>query len=237
MTQERFWRCVPCDAVIRLTEGEQTVADAPLYPLWSAALRDEQSRFLDDHRSHLIELLVQSSLTVVTSGPLWDPATTVWWEVSNAARRFVIEGRREACLSGSPTLDEAMTYRCIQGCLRALGETVSLSAEEVAAAIDTAIFPHVLPHSRLKTLTSAAVRAAAELAADDLDIVHSAPTDPSVQMARLPPAAFERLLDRLRPLLARWEHDRVANRLRGLHAADGLLVTLCRRYEVAPDQP
>jgi hypothetical protein len=235
MMPERFWRCVVCETVLRLSVPDDTDAGGPLSPLWAAAVRADQADFLDAHRAHLIELLVQTTSVVVTSGPLWDPATTIWWEVSNATRRFVIEGRREVpALATAATLDQPMTYRCIPGCLQPGATTIGIAEEEVAAAIDAALFPHVLPHAKLGALTAAATASLRALDAARLEVVHVEPTDPSVHMARLPADVLERMIGGLRPLLARWEHDRVAARLRSLHAADGLLLTVCTRYEIAP---
>ncbi len=232
MVPERFWRCVVCDTVLRLTGPDDVPADTPLYSVWSAAVREDQARFLDAHRAHLIELLVQSTSIVVSSGPLWDPATTIWWEVDNAARRFVVEGQRDVTAVGASTLDEPMTYRCIPGYLRQAGATVGIAEDEVSGAIDAALFPHVLPHAKLGALTAAATATVRGLTADGLELVQAAPTDPSVHVARMPGDSLERMIGSLRPLLARWEFDRVAARLRSLHAADGLLFTVCMRYEV-----
>jgi hypothetical protein len=234
MMPERFWRCVVCETVLRLTGPDDARADSPLSPLWAAAVRADQEDFLDAHRAHLIELLVQSTSLVVTSGPLWDPATTIWWEVSNATRRFVIEGRREVLApAAAATLDQPMTYRCVPGCLRPAATSIGVAEEEIAAAIDGALFPHVLPHAKLAALTAAATASLRAIDAARLEVVHAGSTDPSVQMARLPADVLEGTIAGLRPLLARWEHDRVAARLRSLHTADGLLLSVRTRYEIA----
>ena len=235
MTPERFWRCVPCEHVIRLTQFDDVGGAA--YPLWRLAAREERGRFLEQHRKHLVELLVQTVSHVAASGPLADPATALWWEVSNAARHFVVEGTRLAArLTGAQlTLDHPMVYRCTPGRLRLAGADVSVPTEELARALDRGLFPHVLPVRKLDALTQAGVRVLRGFGLEDLEIVGESPADATLLLARLRPEALETLLVGLRPLLVPWEHVRLAAYLRRLHAADELLVGVQQRFEVVLD--
>jgi hypothetical protein len=235
MTPERFWRCVPCDEIVRLTDVEDLPAGGLLHSIWSMASRAEHAQFLDAHRSHLVELLIQASPSFVASGSLWDPEATLWWEVRNATRRFVVEGRRMPGVSIGTGMDQAMLYRCIPGFLRCLGAAVSISTEALAAAFDAALFPHVLPEAKLGALTETARRAIHGMDPDTLEIAYASSTDPSLVMSRLSDAGLLRLLDEVRPLLARWEHERVDRHVRRLRDADELLIAVSRRYEIAPE--
>lgn len=232
MTTERFWRCVPCEDVIRLTQYDE-VSGAP-YPLWRLAAREERGRFLEQHRKHLVELLVQPVFHVAASGPLTDPATVLWWEVSNAARHFVVEGTRigPGLDAARVTLDHPMLYRCTPGRLRIVRADVAVPTEDLARAMDQGLFPHVLPMRKLDALTEAAARMLRALDADDLEIVGESAPDPSLLLARLRPEALETLLIGLRPLLVPWEHARLAMYLRRLHAGDELIVGVQQRFEV-----
>jgi hypothetical protein len=237
MTPERFWRCVPCEHVIRLTQYDD-VSGAP-YPLWRLAAREERGRFLEQHRKHLVELLVQTTSHVAASGPLTDPATVLWWEVSNAARQFVVEGTRigPGVDVARLTLDHPMLYRCMAGRLRAARVEVAIPTEELARALDAGLFPHVLPVRKLDALVQAATRMLRGLAADDLEIVGESAADPSLLMARLRPEALEGLLAALRPLLVPWEHARLAMHLRRLHASDELILGLQQRFALELADP
>jgi hypothetical protein len=235
MTPERFWRCVPCDEILRLAETEGLPADGLLYSIWSMASREEHARFLDAHRSHLVELLIQTAPPLVASGPLWDPEATLWWEVRNATRRFVVEGRRVPGVSLGSSMDQAMIYRCIPGFLRCIGAAVSISADALAAAFDTALYPHVLPEAKLSALTETARRAIHAMDPDSLEVAYSSSTDPSLVMTRLSDAGLVRVLEGVRALLARWEHERVDRHIRRLRDADELLIAVSRRYEISPE--
>ncbi len=232
MTPERFWRCVPCEHVIRLTQYDDVSGSS--YPLWRLAAREERGRFLEQHRKHLVELLVQTTPHAAASGPLTDPTTVLWWEVSNAARRFVVEGTRMApgLDAARVTLDHPMLYRCITGRLRIGRADVAIPTEELARAIDQGLFPHVLPVRKLDTLVQAATRMLRALAANDLEIVGESAADPTLLLARLQPAALEAVLAGLRPFLVAWEHARLVVHLRRLHASDELTVGLQQRFEL-----
>jgi hypothetical protein len=237
MTPERFWRCVPCEHVIRLAHYDDVRGGS--YPLWRLAARAERGRFLEEHRKHLVELLVQTVAHVAASGPLTDPATVLWWEVSNAARRFVVEGTR-LTPGRDPavvTLDRPMRYRCRPGRLRLVGVDVAVPTEELARAMDQGLFPHVLPVRKLDALTEAAARVVRALDADALELIGPSAADPSLLQARLRPEALEALLASLRPLLAPWEHARLTAHLRRLHAGDELIVGLQQRFEVELAEP
>lgn len=232
MIPERFWRCVPCEHVIRLTQYDD-VSGAP-YPLWRLAAREERGRFLEQHRKHLVELLVQTTSHTAASGPLTDPRTVLWWEVSNAARRFVVEGTR--ITSGLDptrvTLDHPMLYRCMAGRLRAGRADVAIPTEDLTRAIDQALFPHVLPMRKLDALVQAATRMLQALAPEDLEVIGEAAADPALLQARLRPAVLETLLAGLRPLVVPWEHARLVQHLRRLHASDELILGLQQRFEL-----
>jgi hypothetical protein len=237
MTRERFWRCVPCEAVIRLLrDGEVSGADL-LGPLWYAAAQQERAAFLAAHRAHVIELLTQVTPVVGASGPLWDPATVVRWEVCNVSRRFVVEGSRtaRAAQPEAVTPDVPLSYRCLPGRLRATITSVGIPADDLAAAIDRALFPHALPLGRLRGLTAVAARSLEELGTDGLDVLYDSPTDPTLAVARLPADALEHVIVGLRPHLEPGEHNRLAACLRQLHAGDGLVLALTRQYTVDPD--
>jgi hypothetical protein len=231
---ERFWRCVACEAVIRLTETDGPAGPLPPYPLWGLVAREDQARFLEAHRSHLIELLVQTTPAVAASGPMWDPVTVLWWEVSNAARRFVIEGFREPPPGGAGNigLDHPLSYRCKPGRLRAVATRVGIPNEVLASAFDAALFPHVLPHRKLEALTRAAALSLDGLGPERLEVISESPTDPTVATARMPEADLERLLSSVRSLLAPWEQQRVGAHIRKLHGNDELTLTIARHYEV-----
>ena len=168
---------------------------------------------------------------MAASGPTWDPATRLWWEVTNAARRFVVEGHRD-----DPTASEApMSYWCIAGRLRLVTTSVGISEEDLASAFDAALFPHVLPHRKLEALTEAARLSLAGLHPDGVETLYDSSTDPTVSIARLPAEALESLIVSLRPLLRTWEHERLGQHVRRLHASDELLLTVARRYEIEHD--
>jgi hypothetical protein len=234
MTPERFWRCVPCDAVIRLT-GHDAGSDL-LGPLWFAAAQQERAAFLETHRAHLIELLTQTRPDAPATGPLWDPRTIIRWQVRNGSRSFVIEGGRTIGIGDATavTLGHPVQYRCQPGELRLVTERIGVSADALAQAIDDAFFPHVLPCRRLQTLTDTAAEAIANLTVDQLDVLYDAPADPTVSVARLSEDALARVLSRLRTLLGPNEQARLGARLTALRSADELLVTIVRRYEIAP---
>lgn len=233
MTPERFWHCVPCDAIIRLT-GHEAGNDL-LGPLWLAAAQQERAGFLDTHRAHLIELLTQTLPTVPTSGPLWDPSTIIRWQVRNGSRPFVIEGGRTIGIDdpSGVTLEDPLRYRCTPGELRLVTERVGVPNDVLAQAIDEGFFPHVLPCSRLEKLTEAASEAIARLPRDQLDVLHDSPADPTVSVARLSEDAIAHVMARLSSLLGANEQARVQTRLIALRAADELLVTVMRHYEIA----
>lgn len=236
MMPQRFWRCVSCEAVIRLTEHDDVPAAAAMYPLWWAAAREEQASFLETHRAHLLELLVQTSPIVAASGPVWDPVTTLWWEVSNAARHYVIEGTRLGGAQGiPPNFDGPLSYRCVPGRLHAVITHVGIPESELARALDGALFPHVLPMRKLELLTHAASQGLAAIDPDALELLHDSPTDPTVSTARLPAEWLERLIASLRPHVLRWEYDRLDRHLRRLHDGDELLLSIGRRYEIRDD--
>ena len=62
----------------------------------------------------------------------------------------------------------------------------------------------------------------------------NAPADPTVSVARLSEDALARVLSCLRTLLGSNEHARLSAHFAALRSADELLVTIVRRYEIAP---
>jgi hypothetical protein len=176
---EQFWRCLPCDTVVRLTASDGT----PQYDLfggvWVVTPQDERAAFLETHRRHLIELLTQVNGAFAASGPLWDPLTVLWWEVSNGGGTLVIEGCR-------PTAGAALSYRSFRGRLRLMAVDVAMPRRDLAAEIDAALFPHVLPEAKLAALVAAAEGVLAGIDAAALEVLHESPTDPGVSFARLP---------------------------------------------------
>lgn len=234
---QRFWHCVSCGAVIRLTEHDDAPPAASTSPLWRLAAREEQSSFLEAHRTHLLELLIQTSPVVAASGPLWDPAATLWWEVSNAARQYVIEGTRLGhAAPGVPvSYDGPLSYRCIAGRLRTTVTHVGIPKAELSRVLDGALFPYVLSLRKLELLTDVASQSLAAVDPDELEVLHDSPTDPTVSVARLSTEGLERLIASLRPHVVRWEYDRLGRHLRCVHDSDELLLSIGRRYEIEGD--
>jgi len=237
---ERFWRCVPCAAVIRLTgEGSASpAADLGVSgPLWFAAAQQERSVFFEKHRTHLIELLTQTLPVLAATGPLWDPMTVLRWEVSNSARRFVVEGSRTRGLPADrrPTLDDPLSYGCQPGRLQATPVSVEIPAEDLARIIDEALFPHTLPMRRLKTLTEAAACTLRGLKPEDVEILCDSATDATLGVGRIPEAALEAMIASAGLRAHQWERERLARRLRAARSADELLLTVARRYEIAAE--
>ena len=190
MSTGHFLHCRECDELFRPSPYDRT----PEFRLgpegWIESTRDDCMAFLARHARHPLQTLRPAGQAAAHDGPLWDPMVTTFWEVSNGAERFVVQGWREH-------VGEPLRYRLLAGRLVAERVAIEIPEEDLRAQVDEALYPGVVPERKLRTFVDAFKAIVWDLDPCALEILYDAPNEPALSVARLPEAALRRVRERM----------------------------------------
>ncbi len=150
---------------------------------YSEIVRDDCMEFLTRHARHQLETLRPTNAHALHTGSLWDTTASSFWEVSNGTETAVIEGRRSHL--GGP-----LHYALRHGHVVAERHMVEIPEDDVRQQVDRALYPGVAPERKLAAFVAAFKDIVWNLDPRTLEICYDVPGDPSLAVARLPPAAI-----------------------------------------------
>jgi hypothetical protein len=188
--------------------------------------RDDCMDFLTRHARHSLETLRPTNPHAFHTGALWDADAPTFWEVSNGERTVVVEGRRAQV--GGP-----VRYRLRSGHVIAERIAVEISDGAIHRQVDAALYPGVAPERKLASFSEAFKRIAWDLDPELLEILYDVPGDPTLAVARLPPAAIARLGDCARRIFDRDDSEKIIASFAGSDEdPDGFTVLVRQRVRV-----
>ncbi len=216
--RDRFLACDECGVLQPLVDRRDPRTDEAI----KSAI-DDVIQFLDDHRTHQLTECCRSSPDLAGDGPLWDPMTTLNFEVTDGHTTYVVTASR-------PSIDEPRTYVFVPGALKVQSSEVGIDDDDIRRGLDMEFHPHALRSTKLDRFVSALQEVISHINPENLPIVFDAAEDPAVSVARMPDELYEELLNHCVEIFDPWELRRVSNFLRDNREADGLLALRVRRH-------
>ncbi len=195
--------------------GDAELLRTPGPELFDQGDREQEIvEFLERHAHHPVTQLASAVPgSTLYSGPLWDPQTIVWIDVTDGQDRFVLEGFRLR-------LDEPRRYRLRQGVL--LHKIISLDFDrDLARRAWNFCFGSTAPRRAVETLLDGAQRLVAQIAPETVEPEFSDHEDPEIALAAWPLAAREALYREGSSLLPVALHDQWQNFLCNQCSAHG----------------
>ncbi len=161
--------------------------------------RDSVVSFLEQHAGHTVTQLVPTGPgATLYSGPLWDPHTVLWIEVTDGHVSFVLEGFRSR-------IDAPRRYRLRRGAL--LCKTVFLEFDRGLARLAwNHSFGATGKHSEGELLVDRAQKLIAQIDPETVEPEFDDSNDPETAFAAWPPAAREAIRTQGRLVLPRALH-------------------------------
>lgn len=183
--------------------------------------RDDCMEFLTRHARHRLVTL-QPIAPAVHTGALWDANAPTYWQVSDGEHTVVVEGRR--CRLGSPIRYRLRTGRVIEDRIAA-----EVAGAEIRQRVDRALYPGVASERKLEAFCEAFDRVMKDLDAAACETLYDVPGDPTLSVARLPPAAITALGDCARRIFDRTDSAKIAALLDGADDDPDSFTVLVRR--------
>jgi hypothetical protein len=168
---------------------------------------DDCTAFLVRHARHPLETLRPTGEVAAPEGPLWDPLSPLYWEVSNGTDTLLVRGARER-------MTEPMRYQLVPGRLVVGPRSVEIPESEIGVEIDRALYPGVVAQRKVEAFVAAFKAVVAALHPDTLHIVYDVPRDPCSSIAKLPASALERVIAHARRIFDIADAARVEQHLR-----------------------
>lgn len=225
MTSGHFLHCRDCETLFRASPADR----APTFRMTAEGIeespRDDCMDFLTRHARHRLETLRPTQPAFRTGAP-WDASSPTYWQVSCGERMAVVEGTRANV--GSP-----LRYRLRAGRVVAERVAVEIPDAEIRRQIDEALFPGVAPERKLAAFTQAFKRVVWDLDPETLEVLYDVPGDPTLAVARLPPAAVATLRDCAQRIFDRADSAKIAATFAGTEdEPDGFTVLVQQRVRV-----
>lgn len=186
MKRGHFLHCRDCEAVFRPSPADRTTEFQMTADGYSEVVRDDCMEFLARHARHQLETLRPTRSHPLHTGALWDTAAPTYWEVSNGTEQAVVEGKRSQI--GGP-----LQYRLLGGRVVTERFDIEIPEDDIRQQIDRALFPGVAPHRKLDAFVDAFKAIVWRLDPSALEVHYDVPGDPTLAVARLPPAAMKEL--------------------------------------------
>jgi hypothetical protein len=226
MRSDHFLHCRDCEDVFRPSSWDR----APVYAMTSAGVtetpRDDCMDFLTRHARHRLETLRPTAAGAHHTAALWDATAPTFWEASSGERTVVIEGTRTKV--GAP-----LRYRLRAGRVVADRIAVEIPHDDLRRQVDEALYPGVAPDRKLTAFVASFKEIVWSLDPTTFEVLYDVPGDPTVSVAKLPPAAMAKVLDTASRVFDGTDADKIGARLAGTaDDPDGLTVLVRQRVRV-----
>jgi hypothetical protein len=226
VSDDQFLHCRECDVVFRPSRYDRVAEFRLTADGYTETLRDDWAAFLTRHARHPLRALRIAGDVTAHAGPLSDPMSPRYWQVSDGDELFVVEGWRE-------TVTEALRYRVRPGRLIEEFLAVEVSEEQIREQVDRALYPGVAPERRLAAFVEAFRTRAWALDPAAFEPVADVPRDPTLVLARLPRAAFAELAAATTRIFDPADAARITDCLEATDDPEAWTVLLRRRIRVA----
>ncbi|GIW39897.1 MAG: hypothetical protein KatS3mg076_0474 [Candidatus Binatia bacterium] len=178
------------------------------------------------HAGHVLEPGIPRG-PVLTSGPLWDPASPTFQEIEAAGRTWVLRSERAS-------IEEPRRFSLTAARIERDPPLVEVEAAHLLAVLDRAFYPQTFPERKARKVLRVLEETLARTPPDELLPSHDCPEDAETSYASLPEHLWRRVRSGLLGELDPSEIERVREILFG--RANGLpfFVELRTRFRVEP---
>jgi hypothetical protein len=215
----RFLACRDCGTLVPLSPAGN---DFLLLPEEDVSPR---AAFVGAHGTHSLVELERTETESASVGPLWDPMTTHYVELTDGNRLYVATSSR-------PSIEQERVYTFEPCALRDLASEVDIADSDVRRGLDLEFYPHALRPTKVDDFLDALHAAVRDVALEDIEIAFADAEDPEVSIAPMPEAAFRQLLAASERIFDAWEIPRVERFLRENRLETGVLALRVRRNAV-----
>ena len=217
LTDAALLGCRDCQVLYRV------VNDPP--PAWDEPTEDAidtHNDFVACHAAHRLARFRRRSSDSHADGPLWDPMSTIHFEITDGEHTYVATCTRNA-------VDEPRLYRFAPGALEVCTTEVSIDEADLRRGLDRHFYPHAVRPTKVDRLMAVVHELVRSVDPEDLEIAFAASDDPAVSIARMPDYLYQELVARSTEVFDGWEMSTVGDFLSDNRDDDGLLTLRLRR--------
>jgi hypothetical protein len=216
---DTFLACRDCGTLVPIMASHDAIGGL------SDEMAASRAEFLDVHGAHRLLELKRTETESASVGPVWDPMSTHYVELTDGVQLFVATSSR-------PSIDEGRVYTFEPCALRSLASEVEIAENDVRRGLDLEFYPHAVRPTKVDDFLNALHAAIRDLALEDIEIAFADVDDPAVSIAPMPEQAFQRLLAASTQIFDAWEIPHVERFLRQNRLEDGVLALRVRRNAV-----
>lgn len=214
-----FLACRDCAALVPIAAASDDLNGS------AAEIAAGRAEFLAAHGAHTLVELERTESESASVGPLWDPMSTHYVELTDGTQLYVATSSR-------PSIEEPRVYTFEPCALRSLASAVDIDDVDVRRSLDLEFYPHAVRPTKIENFLNALHAAIRDLALEDIEIAFADADDPAVSIAPMPEQAFRQILAASLEIFDPWELPRVERFLRQNRQETGVLALRVRRNAV-----